>query len=761
MEPKSAFDGLPAGSQPRTATRMFSFGLVSRFIVAVKNRACRRISCAPCSAWLKSCLLLVAAAFCCLALPGAPPTNTIEFQNSIPPPGSIQWDINHRRYQEQQERYRFRLAVPDVVGTNVPIAAGAYLDFERKWVAAPPASPAISFRFLFRLLLYAALFVLIGGLVLHRFAPQVLAELNQQFNPWAVNPVAERNLSAKVRAEEEAFGEFLATFRVGPSAPPRTDVPEKADPLGEFYARAKQLLGTQRKLLFEIGREAGDPARHKLLKDLCSEMSKLKGEAGVPGALPVWQVASALEGLLKQLTDKLRNVSSSTLRAVNGGLDLLDDLCAPGLKPDLLTDRPFKFLIVDDDLISRQALSLSLKKAFSQPDLAVDGESALVQAGQQAYDVIFLDVEMPGMDGFELCTKIRGTSSNQTTPVVFVTSHNDFDARAESTLSGGNDLMGKPFLMFEVTVKALTLALQGRLQGHVPKPLPKPAPVRDSAVLPLPVVDGPRPVASPAIVPPIPLPTAPALETDLMVKTFLARASKNLGPLQELCATILQTADEEARQSLLADGFLRINSLLPQAGPKVAHPAYQLSIAVEGLFRKLLQDSKNSNPSTLATVAAAVDLLKDLCVPGLKPDLAVNPPVHILVVDDDLVMRRSIVGALQTTFEKPASVESGEAALALLAEKTFDLVFLDVMMPGMDGFETCAKIRETALNRATPVVFVTSLGDFDVRAKAGSNGGDDLMGKPFLTSEINVKALTFALRGRLQELISRQIEVAG
>ena len=92
----------------------------------------------------------------------------------------------------------------------------------------------------------------------------------------------------------------------------------------------------------------------------------------------------------------------------------------PGLQPDLLTDRPLKFLVVDDDMISSQALSLSLKKAFSQPDLAVDGETALAQATQQAYDVIFLDVVMPGMDGFEICSKIRDTVPNRTTPVVFV-----------------------------------------------------------------------------------------------------------------------------------------------------------------------------------------------------------------------------------------------------------------------------------------------------------------------------------------------------
>ena len=72
---------------------------------------------------------------------------------------------------------------------------------------------------------------------------------------------------------------------------------------------------------------------------------------------------------------------------------------------------------------------------------------------------------MPGMDGFTVCSKIRETLPNHTTPVVFVTGQSDFQARARSTLQG-DDLIGKPFLAAEITVKALTFALRGRLQEH-------------------------------------------------------------------------------------------------------------------------------------------------------------------------------------------------------------------------------------------------------------------------------------------------------
>jgi CheY-like chemotaxis protein len=123
-----------------------------------------------------------------------------------------------------------------------------------------------------------------------------------------------------------------------------------------------------------------------------------------------------------------------------------------------------------------------------------------------------------------------------------------------------------------------------------------------------------------------------------------------------------------------------------------------------------------------------------------------------LVADDDLVARRAITCALQTAYEKPENVESGEAALALAREEIFDVIFLDVQMPRMDGFTASARIRETGRNRTTPVVFVTGQSDFKSRAQATLSGGNDLMGKPFLTAEVTVKALTFALRGRLRKL---------
>ena len=140
----------------------------------------------------------------------------------------------------------------------------------------------------------------------------------------------------------------------------------------------------------------------------------------------------------------------------------------------------------------------------------------------------------------------------------------------------------------------------------------------------------------------------------------------------------------------------------------------------------------------------ALGLLGELHVFGADPEF-LEDSFRILVVDDDPIALRAVAGSLQLVFGR---AESGEAAVDLAAEMPFDLIFLDVVMPGMDGFETCAKIHQTDANRQTPILFVTSLDDGDWRRQAFAAGGCGFIAKPVLPKEILLRALTLVLRGR-------------
>jgi DNA-binding response OmpR family regulator len=79
------------------------------------------------------------------------------------------------------------------------------------------------------------------------------------------------------------------------------------------------------------------------------------------------------------------------------------------------------------------------------------------------FDLIFLDVNLPQMDGFELCQHIRQMPAHSRTPIVFLTGLTTIENRVQSSLSGGNDFIGKPFNLHELSVKALTLILRASL----------------------------------------------------------------------------------------------------------------------------------------------------------------------------------------------------------------------------------------------------------------------------------------------------------
>ncbi len=661
----------------------------------------------------------------------------------------------------EQEKFRTRISIADAVGDNVPTAA-AKRAAERRATAGPPAPPPSRLKAWLANFAFAVAVVLTAGLLVRKLPEGLVPALNTQFNPWAASGMPPE-LLAKVRAEESSLAEFLAIFRSGPLADPEAanlDPAVRAEKLSLFYQKSVHTIVTQRQLLQEIERSA-ESGRQKLLGSLRWEMHVLRGEAGVPELLPVWQLAFAVEGLLKQLTDNAANITPSTLRTLAGGVELIGELSRPGIEPDLLTRRPLRLLAVDDEPISRKAVSAALKRALNEPDLAENGEAALALADRQPYDVIFLDVEMPGMDGFELCSRIHLLPSNPTTPIVFVTSHSDFVARSKSALSGGSDLIGKPFLTFEITVKALTLALRGRMLAKaeavpaVPIPLAVPEPVDTAVIAPAalaapPITDS---LPSSLAVAGVPEPVEQSVESQELATEFLTRASAHLTTMREAIQKVFQTVDEAARQELLSDVFLRIHSFTPRNNLPALHPAIQLSKALENLLRKLLEKPANITGSTLFSIANGVELLDELC--GLSPDtdLMTRPPIRLLVVDDDLVARRAVAMALQMAFEKPEVADSGEIALTLAGDRPYDVIFMDVQMPGMDGFEACTGIRRTALNRATPVVFVTGQNDFKTRARMGASGGSDFVAKPFLTSEITLKALTFALRGRLDKLL--------
>jgi DNA-binding response OmpR family regulator len=127
----------------------------------------------------------------------------------------------------------------------------------------------------------------------------------------------------------------------------------------------------------------------------------------------------------------------------------------------------------------------------------------------------------------------------------------------------------------------------------------------------------------------------------------------------------------------------------------------------------------------------------------------------ILVVDDDPAQVKIIEMSLQAANYHPVTATNGEDGLKQLRAHQPDLVVLDVMMPGMDGWETCYRIRQIS---TVPIIFLTGRQTIDDRVSGFKLGADDYLVKPFLPDELlarveSVLRRTYRTRQPLSNLV--------
>jgi len=213
---------------------------------------------------------------------------------------------------------------------------------------------------------------------------------------------------------------------------------------------------------------AASPAGLQQLNNLYQRVHFLTARAGLAGCSKAALLASAFEALLFEIVFKPTNVTASVLQTIAQAVDCLGHLFNSGDTGTAGLNLKARILIVDDDPVCNYAMVAALKRAHFEPVSVEDPAVAVQMLDESRFDLVLLDINMPVMNGFELCEKLRSMPQYKETPAIFITGNGDFQNRAQGILSGGNDLITKPTSPLELVLKTTMHLLQPL--GRRPEP---------------------------------------------------------------------------------------------------------------------------------------------------------------------------------------------------------------------------------------------------------------------------------------------------
>jgi DNA-binding response OmpR family regulator len=388
-----------------------------------------------------------------------------------------------------------------------------------------------------------------------------------------------------------------------------------------------------------------------------------------------------------------------------------------------------KILIIEDDQIVANVYRNKLVVEGYLAEIALDGESGLKLMRTFQPDAIVLDLMLPKMSGIEVINKIRSEPEFSKLPVIVLSNTYLTNLIQDAWKAGATKCVSKINCSPKVLLELMRRTIGG---GEAVSPARQ------------------KTEGAPAIKPAKPASEADAEFQVEFRESFIASLPAVLTVMRAALQSLIKSDTEVARLEHIHELYCRIHAVNSNASLAGLVLIAHLAAALEALLKELYEKPKNINASILHTFAAAVDFLDFLFEHGTRPDKQEIPPASILVVDDEALACRTITYALKKAQLQSVSVEDPNAAFKLLSEKQFDLVLLDVDMPGMTGYELCNKLRSLPMHKKTPVVFVTRLDDFNNRTKSMVAGGNDFIAKPFLFIELTVKALIHVLRGKFQ-----------
>jgi CheY-like chemotaxis protein len=380
-----------------------------------------------------------------------------------------------------------------------------------------------------------------------------------------------------------------------------------------------------------------------------------------------------------------------------------------------------KILFVEDEPVAQSVYQNRLQRGGFETLFAKDGEVALSSLSQGRPDLLVLDLLLPGVKGEEVLRRIRSEDRLKEMPVLILSNDHVAGLSQRAMESGATRGMLKaectPARLLETVRDMLGYASAFDLSDK-------------------PVTDESQSQAFAAA-------AEEAFADEVNLKEtraeFIRKAPAEVASIREHCLAYVKASSPEARLEPLNQLFQQVRFFATRAGLSGCARIALLTSAFEALLFEIALKPERANASTSQTVAQAVDCLERLCQ---KSDAGIGEPhlkAKVLIVDDDPVNNLAMVAALKRVRFEPVSIEDPLKAIPMAEATSYDIVLLDINMPGMNGFELCEKLRALPQYKETPIVFVTASGDFQDRARGILSGGNDLIVKPVSPVELVLK----------------------
>ena len=400
------------------------------------------------------------------------------------------------------------------------------------------------------------------------------------------------------------------------------------------------------------------------------------------------------------------------------------------LPEEAVTPRSCKILVVDDSRANQQVACAMLERLGCQATLANNGKEALEKVVREDYDLIFMDCNMPVMNGYDCTKQIRIYEGDQagTLPIIAMTANNSENEERICREVGMSDFLPKPLSLAGLREK-LTY-----WYGNDPVPHNEldEEPVEKSADVDAKEVKQPvakytelsydvKVIAS--------LREAVGEVVSSMIGAFLEDTPIYIGKLK------IALTENNARQ--VRDMAHTIKGSAANFG------AVELVAASKKLEDGATQEDLSDGVQLLERISLAFDALqKDLKQEiSLDAETAIIPlksanSSNILVVDDDRTVRMALVDAFTRENYEVEEANNGMQALNICKRHMPDLVLMDAVMPELDGFDACQMIRELPHGSDIPVLMITALDDEQSIIRAFSSGATDYVSKPINFSVI-------------------------